>query len=76
MSENHYGVGDALPIGGRHYRKKTIVEMVCMAEPFTCDSREGHRLQGQPGDFLVEDGHGGFYPVSAEFHATNYEDVT
>lgn len=55
------------------YRKRTVVEMLGpMSEPFTCESREG-TLQGQVGDFLAEDGHGGYYPISAEFHAANYE---
>lgn len=56
------------------YRKKTIVPMVQMDEPFICESREG-LLEGQAGDFVAEDGHGGFYPISAEFHANNYEEV-
>ena len=63
--------GDTMPEGGLEYRKHATVMMLCMSEPFLCVSREGE-LQGQPGDFLVEDGHGGFYPVSAEFHAKNY----
>lgn len=69
----HYGRNDKLPEGAQLFRKKTVVEMVPMAEPFTCDSREHDGLQAQAGDFLVPDGHGGFYPVSAEFHAANYE---
>ncbi len=45
-----------------------------VADPFLCDSREHLNLQGQAGDFIAEDGHGGFYPISAEFHAANYEE--
>ena len=75
MSHNHYGLGSTLPFPRNLYRKKTTVEMVKMHEPFTCTNREGHNLQGQAGDYLAEDGHGGFYPISAEFHAANYECV-
>jgi len=69
-----YNQGDALPEGHKWYRKKTMVRLVEMNEPFLCSSREGD-LQGNPGDFLAEDGHGGFYPISAEFHRNNYEEV-
>ena len=69
----HFGTSDVMPTGTRNYRKTTIVPMLKMDEPFTCDNREGNNLRGHAGDFLVEDGHGGFYPVSAEFHAVNYE---
>ena len=69
----HFGPGDTLPEGEERFKKKTVVEMVRMTEPFTCTNREGHNLQGQAGDFLVPDGHSGFYPVSAQFHADNYE---
>ena len=72
----HFGHGDPRPRpeGWRTYRKKTIVYMIGpMEEPFTCDSRERKGLQGQPGDYVAEDGHGGYYPISAEFHAANYE---
>ena len=72
---HHYGIEDTLPVGEKFYRKKTVVRMVQMGVPFTCDSREGHYLKGKAGDFLVEDGHGGFYPVSAKFHRENYEQV-
>ena len=57
----------------KSYRKKTIVKMARMDVPFRTESREGW-LQGQPGDFLAEDGYGGFYPVGAAFHANNYEE--
>ncbi len=61
------------PQGGwKNYRKKTIVAMLQMNEAFECESREG-TLTGQPGDYLVQDGHGGYFPVSAEFHKANYE---
>lgn len=69
-----FNKGDQLPDGAKRYRKKTIVPMVKMDEHFVCQSREG-TLTGNPGDFVVEDGHGGFYPVSAEFHANNYEEA-
>lgn len=72
---DHYGPGDQLPEEGKLYRKTAVVRMVKMHRPFTCTNREGHDLQGQEGDFLAEDGHGGFYPVSAEFHAHNYEEA-
>lgn len=74
---SHFGVGDKFPedvVVGR-YRKRTTVEMVKMSEPFTCTNREGHNLRGQAGDYLVPDGHGGFYPVSAQFHAENYDEA-
>jgi hypothetical protein len=32
-------------------------------------------VQGHAGDFLAEDVQGGFYPISAEFHAKNYKDA-
>lgn len=68
-----FNKGDALPFGARRFRKKTVVPMVGpMSEPFVCESREGE-LCGQVGDFLAQDGHGGFYPISAQFHAINYE---
>ena len=70
-----FDVGDSLPLGSKLYRKKTVVPMVQMFEEFICTNREGENLKGQVGDFLVEDGHGGFYPVSEEFHAKNYEEV-
>jgi len=68
----HFTIGDKLPSGAKRYRKKTIVPLVKMDESFLCDNREGHRLQGWAGDFIAEDGDGGFYPISAEFHAANY----
>ena len=65
--------GQAHPQGMKLFRKKTITPMAGpMSEPFRCESREG-TLEGQVGDFVAEDGHGGFYPISAEFHAANYE---
>ena len=75
-NEKHFGIGDALPNGEKNYKKKTIIRLVQMEVAFTCDNREGHHLQGQVGDFLAEDGHGGFYPISAEFHLENYELVS
>ncbi len=66
--------GAAAPEGGALYQKKTQVRMWRQDDEFRCESREG-TLVGQPGDYLVEDGHGGFYPVSAEFHEENYEEV-
>lgn len=71
---NEYPIGAPPPDGGRLHRKKTVVRMWKQHEPFVCYSREG-TLEGQPGDYLAEDGHGGFYPVSAEFHAVHYEEV-
>jgi hypothetical protein len=68
-----YAKGDPPPEGGDLFRKRTIVRMWGpMMEPFECESREG-LLRGQAGDFLAADGHGGYYPISAEFHAANYE---
>lgn len=67
-----FNQGDNPPPGGRHFRKKTVVRMWRMATAFLCQSREGV-FRGEPGDYLAADGHGGFYPVSAEFHAANYE---
>lgn len=69
-----FNKGDAAPDGGSLFRKATTVRMWRQAEPFECESREG-TLTGQPGDWLAQDGHGGFYPISAEFHAANYEAV-
>lgn len=69
-----YGKHTPMPDNFKWYKKKTVVRLVKMDDPFVCESREGV-LQGQPGDFLAEDGHGGFYPISAEFHANNYEEV-
>lgn len=66
--------GDAAPEGGREYRKKTVVRMWKQEEPFRCESREGI-MDGQAGDFLAQDGHGGYYPISAQFHEKNYEPV-
>ncbi len=66
-----FSKGGEMPEGGVLYRKKTVVRLIEINEPFICESREGE-LQGQPGDFLAADGHGGFYPISAEFHASNY----
>lgn len=68
-----FNKGDAAPAGMRLFRKKTITPMLGpMDEPFVCESREG-TLQGRVGDYVAQDGHGGFYPISAEFHAANYE---
>lgn len=64
--------GDEPPSGGALWKKKTIVRMWQIDEPFLCESREGE-LIGEPGDFVCEDGHGGFYPISAEFHGKNYQ---
>jgi hypothetical protein len=66
--------GDASPEGGAQFRKKSIVRMWRIDEPFECQSREGV-LKGQPGDYVAQDGHGGFYPISADFHRANYEEV-
>ncbi len=71
----HFGVGDTMPEGARGYKKKTVVWLLKMDEPFTCDNREGNHMQGQAGDFLADDGQDGFYPISAEFHTANYEDA-
>lgn len=68
----HFRIGDKLPEGVQLFKKNTVVEMVQIHEPFTCDNREAQAFRAQAGDFLVQDGHGGFYPVSAEFHAANY----
>ena len=54
------------------YRKHKAVKLVHMDVDFTCASREG-MLEGKAGDYLAQDGHGGFYPISAEFHAEHYE---
>lgn len=68
----HFAKGADRPPGDwRPYRKFAVVNMLRMEQPFTCESREG-TLQGQPGDFLVEDGHGGFYVISPEAHALTY----
>lgn len=71
----HFGFEDDCPdpATAGHYRKKTVVRMWKINEPFECTNREGEKMQGQPGDFLVEDGYGGFYPVGAEFHEKNYQ---
>ncbi len=70
----HFGPGNEPPGGTSHlYRKKTTVRMWPMVEAFTCSNREGRNLEGKPGDFLAEDGYGGYYPIGAEFHSANYE---
>lgn len=71
-----FSKGDAMPEGATGYKKKTVVQLLKIMEPFVCDSREGNSLEGQAGDFLASDGHGGFYPISAEFHAANYEECS
>lgn len=70
----HYSFNDAPPEGEwLPYKKKTIVRMVQMKEPFLCSNREGRELNGKAGDFLAMDGYGGYYPIGPEFHAENYE---
>lgn len=69
--KNYFAKGDAMPEGGKLYRKATVVPLVKMPWDFTTESREG-TMDGKAGDFIAEDGHGGFYPISAEFHAANY----
>ena len=71
----HYGIGDKLPDNFKLYKKKNAVKLVKMDHDFTCTNKEGHDLHAKKGDYLAEDGHGGFYPISAEFHKNNYEDV-
>lgn len=66
--------GATLPEGGKEYFKPKPVTLVKMDEDFECESREGI-VKGKAGDFLAEDGHGGFYPISAEFHEKNYREV-
>ena len=78
MSEtkNHFGFESPGPgTGWKSYRKKTVVQMLRMDEPFTCTNREGENMQGFPGDYLVPDGYGGWYPVGSKFHEENYEEV-
>ncbi len=71
----HYKQGHDFPgYGAKEYRKHKTAMLVKMTTEFECDSREG-TLRGQVGDYLAQDGHGGFYPISAEFHAENYEEV-
>lgn len=68
--------GDPRPAGNwRRYRKVTVLRMLKMDEPFETVSREGESKIGQPGDFLVEDGFGGYYPVEAGFHEKNYREA-
>lgn len=64
-----------LPHHAQEYRKHATAMLALMQEDFVCESREGV-LEGKAGDFVAADGHGGFYPISAEFHAENYEEVT
>ena len=72
----HFGKGDPTPeTAPGLYRKTTTVRMWPMDEPFICTNREGENMQGVAGDFLVEDGYGGYYPCGGEFHAKNYESV-
>src|SRR5260221_1444067 len=66
-----YCKGDAPPDGGDLFVKKTQTRMWKQSEPFSCQSREG-TLVGQPGDWLAQDGHGGFYPISDEVHPAEY----
>jgi len=69
-----FNQGDELPKIAMPFRKHAIAMLVEMDKEFVCESREG-TLTGQPGDYLAADGHGGFYPISAEFHEKNYEAV-
>ena len=64
---------DGLPPDGEWVfcRKITPVQMMQMSEPFEVESREGLQ-EGKAGDWIVPDGHGGYYVVSAQFHALNY----
>jgi hypothetical protein len=73
----HFGVGDPRPEGEwKRYRKVAITEIMGpMTEEFTCDARERKGYKGQPGDFVAEDGHGGYYVISGDFHRENYEEV-
>ena len=74
MTQRFYQ-GQDIPIGGALYHKKSLTRMWGpISKPFECESREGV-IDGQAGDWLAEDGYGGFYPIGAEFHATNYERV-
>lgn len=74
---SHFGVGDPRPNPSewRFFRKTKPVEMVKMDEPFTCSNREVQNARGRPGDYIAEDGYGGYYVVGAEFHSVNYEQV-
>ena len=71
----HYGPLDGPPTGieSHRYRKKISVELWKMPHDFTCSNREAQRLQGKAGDYLAADGHGGWYIISPEFVAKNYE---
>ncbi len=66
--------GDPSPHHGIRCRKRTVVRMWQLGQPFECESREGV-LYGQIGDWLAEDGHGGFYPISNQFHEDNYDQL-
>jgi len=72
----HFGVGDTKPKGAwRLYYKHAQTSMLRMDEPFTVSNREGENMQGQAGDYLVEDGYGGYHVCGAAFHADNYVEM-
>lgn len=69
-------VGDPRPEGEwKTYRKTQTAEMMLLTEPVSAVNRENVEARGQPGDYLVEDGYGGYYVCGKEFHDENYEEV-
>ena len=62
--------GDPLP-GGDMFVKHRPVRLWRVPQFFICWTREGV-MQGRPGDWVGEDGAGGYYPIAADFHAANY----
>lgn len=71
----HFGFEDDCPPieEATYWRKHAITRMWEMDKPFLCTNREGKDMRGKAGDFLAEDGYGGFYPIGSKFHKENYE---
>jgi hypothetical protein len=47
-----------------------------MPVPFVTDTLEGEKLQGKPGDFLMEGVAGEFYPCNREIFFASYDRLT
>ena len=63
----------AIVASGSLYRKTTTVRHGRIAEPIVVSNRENEDNNGEPGDYLAADGHGGYYVISAEYDDKNYE---
>jgi len=71
-----YGKGFTFPAErAKEYRKHKTAMLVKMNTKFVCENDHGEVSEGEAGDYLAQDLAGGFYAISAEFHAENYEEV-